>query len=162
MGGGYHTGNATPVAEFNVYADPEAAAMVVGAGWPVTMVGLDLTHQVIATPDIVEQIAEVGTEKSRLVAALLDVYGDAYRASGRGFEGAALHDPCAVALVFAPELFTCRAAPLDVELTGTLTRGMTVADLRTDAPDGCRTAVATHIDTTGFWTLLREALTRLG
>lgn len=161
MGGSYHTGNATPVAEFNVYADPEAAAIVVGASWPVTMVGLDLTHQVIATRDVVAEIAEVGSEAARVVASLLDVYGDAYRADNRGFEGAALHDPCAVALVIAPELFERRRAPLGVELTGTLTRGMTVADLRREAPSDCPTQVATGVDTGAFWSLLREALARL-
>lgn len=161
MGGGYHTGNASPVAEFNVYADPEAAAVVINAGWTVTMVGLDLTHQAIADDEVITSIRRIGTASARAVADMLDAYGDAYRADGRGFTGAAVHDPCAVARVIAPALLTCRAAPLGVELTGTLTRGMTVADLRRDAPEGCVTHVATHLDVDGFWNLVRDALSRL-
>lgn len=161
MGGAYATGNASPVAEFNVFADPEAASVTLGAGWPITMVGLDLTHQAVADTEVIASISAIDTASARVVADMLEAYGTAYRADGRGFTGAAVHDPCAVARVIAPALLTCKRAPLVVELHGTHTRGMTVADLRRPAPDACLTQVATRLDVDGYWDLVRDALSHL-
>ena len=161
MGGGYHQGNVTPTAEFNVISDPEAARIVFGEAWPLTMVGLDLTHQALATPDVLERIRAVGTAPARFVDALLGFYGDAYREQ-QGMGAPPIHDPCAVARVIDPSVVRTRRAVLDVELTGTLTRGMTVADLRGDEPDDCHTSVATELDRERFWDLVIDALTRIG
>ncbi|WP_426309475.1 nucleoside hydrolase [Cellulosimicrobium sp. E-16] len=162
MGGGYHVGNRTPVAEFNVLADPEAAHVVLNEAWPVTMVGLDLTHQAVATPDVRERLSALDTAPSRFVGELLDFYGATYR-SAQGFPYPPVHDPCAVAAVIDPQVMTTRRAPLDVELHGALTTGMTVADLRGDepAPDECRTQVAVTLDHRRFWNLVLDALRRL-
>jgi len=161
MGGGYHTGNATPVAEFNVYADPEAAHVVLHAGWDVTMVGLDLTHQAVAGPDVLARIEALGTGPARFVADLLRSYGAAYAADGRGFTHPPVHDPCALVRAIAPHLVRTRRCPLTVELGAGVTRGMTVADLRRPAPDDCPTQVATDLDRDGFWDLVIDALSRL-
>ncbi|WP_454729869.1 uridine-preferring nucleoside hydrolase UriH [Cellulosimicrobium protaetiae] len=162
MGGGYHVGNRTPVAEFNVLADPEAAHVVLNEPWPVTMVGLDLTHQAVATPDVRERLSALDTTAARFVGELLDFYGATYR-SAQGFPYPPVHDPCAVAAVIDPQVMTTRRAPLDVELHGALTTGMTVADLRGDepAPDECRTQVAVTLDHRRFWNLVLDALRRL-
>jgi purine nucleosidase len=158
MGGGYHVGNRTPVAEFNVLADPEAAHVVLNEPWPVTMVGLDLTHQAVATPDVRERISALDTTAARFVGELLDFYGSTYR-STQGFLYPPVHDPCAVAYVVDPEVMTTRRAPLDVELHGALTTGMTVADLRGDepGPHECLTQVAVTLDHTRFWDLVLDA-----
>jgi len=163
MGGGYHVGNRTPVAEFNVLADPEAAHVVLDEAWAVTMVGLDLTHQAVATPDVRERVATLGTAPARFVGDLLDFYGSTYR-TAQGFLYPPVHDPCAVAYVADPRVLTTRRAPLDVELSGALTTGMTVADLRGDepGPDECRTQVAVTLDHARFWDLVLDALVRLG
>jgi purine nucleosidase len=162
MGGGYHVGNRTPVAEFNVLADPEAAHVVLDEPWPVTMVGLDLTHQAVATPDVRDLLSGLDTAAARFVGELLDFYGATYR-SAQGFLYPPVHDPCAVAYVIDPEVMTTRRAPLDVELHGALTTGMTVADLRGDepGPDECRTQVAVTLDHTRFWDLVLAALRHL-
>ncbi|WP_432559942.1 nucleoside hydrolase [Granulicoccus sp. GXG6511] len=159
MGGGYHAGNRTAVAEFNILTDPEAAAIVFGEPWPVTMVGLDLTWQALATPAVLARIAAVGTAAAELVVAMLGSYGEAYRAH-RFTEGPPVHDPCAVAYVIDPTLITTRRAPITVELTGTATLGMTVADFRDPEPD-CSTQVAVDLDVPRFWDLVIEALRRL-
>ncbi|MFD9857928.1 uridine-preferring nucleoside hydrolase UriH [Streptomyces alboflavus] len=161
MGGGYHTGNWSPVAEFNIKIDPEAAHIVFNAGWPVTMVGLDLTHQALATPEVTRRIAEVGTRPAVFVGELLDFFGAAYR-EAQGFEHPPVHDPCAVAYVIDPGVMTVRKAPVDIELTGTLTLGMTVADFRAPAPADCRTQVAVDLDHERFWGLVVDALERIG
>lgn len=161
MGGGYHTGNASPVAEFNIATDPEAARIVFTAGWPVTMVGLDLTHQALATPDVIERIRAVNTGPSQFVDQLLAFFARAYR-DNAGFDAPPVHDPCAVARVIDPSVMTTRRVPLDVELTGTLTRGMTVADLRGPVPDDCVTSVAVELDRDKFWDLVVDALERIG
>ncbi|MER7345002.1 nucleoside hydrolase [Streptomyces aurantiacus] len=161
MGGGYHTGNWSPVAEFNIKIDPEAAHIVFNAGWPVTMVGLDLTHQALATPEVVERIAKVGTAPAVFVNELLDFFGAMYL-QNQGFEAPPVHDPCAVAYVIDPSVMTVRKAPVDIELTGTLTLGMTVADFRAPAPADCRTQVAVDLDHERFWDLVVDALERIG
>ncbi|WP_030558918.1 uridine-preferring nucleoside hydrolase UriH [Streptomyces aureocirculatus] len=161
MGGGYHTGNWSPVAEFNIKIDPEAAHIVFNAGWPVTMVGLDLTHQALATPEVVERIARVGTRPAVFVNELLDFFGAMYL-QAQGFQAPPVHDPCAVAYVIDPSVMTVRKAPVDIELTGTLTLGMTVTDFRAPAPADCRTQVAVDLDHGRFWDLVVDALERIG
>jgi purine nucleosidase len=161
MGGAYGPGNRTPVSEFNIGCDPEAAQIVFREPWPLTMVGLDLTHQALATPEVVARIAALGTAPARFVADLLAFFAAAYQRA-QGFAAPPVHDPCAVAFVADPQLLTTRRAPLDVETAGTLTAGMTVADLRGPEPADCRSRVAVTLDRVRFWDLVVDALGRLG
>jgi purine nucleosidase len=161
MGGGVHVGNWSAVSEFNIVIDPEAAHIVFNESWPLTMVGLDLTHQALATPSVAADIAAVGTAPARFVGELLDFFGHAYR-DVQGFDSPPVHDPCAVAYVIDPTIMTTTRVPLDVELTGALTLGMTVADFRSPAPTDCTTQVATDLDAPRFWALVVDALERIG
>ncbi|WP_298075625.1 nucleoside hydrolase [uncultured Corynebacterium sp.] len=129
MGGAHHAGNMTPSAEFNILADPEAAKIVFGAGWPVTMVGLDVTHKVLATPQRMEQLAEVDTDVAKFIAELVEFFGGAYMKE-RHYPGPPMHDPLAVAAVADPQVVRTILAPIDVETKGELTRGATIVDLR--------------------------------
>ncbi|MGK3709869.1 nucleoside hydrolase [Arthrobacter sp. IK3] len=161
MGGGYHVGNWSAVAEFNIIIDPEAAHIVFNEKWPLTMVGLDLTHQALATDEVAERIAAVGTKPAKFVGELLEFFGHTYK-DAQGFDFPPVHDPCAVAYVIDPSVMTTRRVPLDVELTGTLTLGMTVADFRAPAPADCNTSVAMELDQDKFWGLVVDALERIG
>ena len=161
MGGGYHSGNWSAAAEFNIVIDPEAAHIVFNEGWKLTMVGLDLTHQALATPDVVAAIAAIGTTPARFVVELLEFFAQTYLES-QGYEHPPVHDPCAVALVIDPSVMEVVRVPLDIELTGTLTVGMTVADFRAPAPDSCTTFAATKLDRPKFWALIVDALERIG
>jgi len=125
------------------------------------MVGLDLTHQALATPAVVAQVAAVGTRPAQFVLELLEVFGTMYEKS-QGFDFPPVHDPCAVAYVIDPTVMTTRRVPLDVELTGELTLGMTVADFRSPPPDDCTTSVAMELDHAKFWGLIVDALERVG
>jgi purine nucleosidase len=161
MGGGFHVGNWSATAEFNIIIDPEAAHIVFNESWPLTMVGLDLTHQALATPEVRARIEAIDTTPSRFVGELLDFFATTYL-EAQGFVHPPVHDPCAVAYVIDPSVMTVRKTPLDVELTGTLTLGMTVADFRSPAPDDCTTQVAVDLDTEKFWALIEDALRRIG
>lgn len=161
MGGGYHVGNWSAVAEFNIKIDPEAAHIVFNEKWPLTMVGLDLTHQALATDEVAERIAAVGTKPAKFVGELLEFFGHTYK-DAQGFDFPPVHDPCAVAYVIDPSVMTTQRVPLDVELTGTLTLGMTVADFRAPAPADCNTSVAMELDQDKFWGLVVDALERIG
>src|SRR6478609_7701822 len=135
--------------------------VVLRAGWDVVVVGLDLTHQALATPEVVRRIADVGTAPARFVEELLAFFTASYRGT-MGFAAPPVHDPCAVAYVIDPTVMTVRRAPVDVELAGELTTGMTVVDLRAPAPDGCPTAIALELDRERFWDLVVDALERIG
>ncbi len=108
MGGGFHEGNWSAVAEFNIVIDPEAAHRL-QRKWPLTMVGPDLTHQALATPAVEERIRAVGTEPARFVLELLDSLPRAYR-ENQGFEHPPVYDPCAVAYVIDPAVMTVQGA----------------------------------------------------
>ena len=136
MGGSTDVGNVTRVAEFNVYADPEAAERVFRSGADITMCGLNLTHQVMTTDAVAERLRGAGTAVASFAAQVFDdLHGRI--ATLTGFREAALHDPCAVLAVTHPELIESAPRAVSVELDGTLTRGMTVVDqrrgLRSDA-----------------------------
>jgi len=161
MGGGYHTGNWSAVAEFNMKVDPEAAHIVFNAGWPLTMVGLDLTYQALATPEVIARIAELDTGPTRFVCQLLKFFAKTYKEQ-QGFASPPVHDPCAVARVIDPSVMTVKRAPVDIELTGSLTLGMTVADFRRPAPPDCKTQVAVKLDQHKLWDLVQDALIRIG
>ena len=161
MGGGYHVGNWSAVAEFNIKIDPEAAHIVFNEKWPVTMVGLDLTHQALATPEVIEKISAIKTKPAKFVLEMLEFFGKMYK-QAQGFTYPPVHDPCAVAYVINPELIKTKRVPVDIELTGTLTLGMTVADFRFPPDDNCHTQVATELDHTGFWDLIVDSLKRIG
>ncbi|WP_294843335.1 nucleoside hydrolase [uncultured Gilliamella sp.] len=161
MGGGYHVGNWSAVAEFNIKIDPEAAHIVFNEKWPLTMVGLDLTHQALATPEVIEKIAAIKTKPAKFVLEMLEFFGKMYK-QAQGFTYPPVHDPCAVAYVINPELIKTKRVPVDIELTGTLTLGMTVADFRFPADERCHTQVATELDHTGFWDLIVDSLKRIG
>ena len=161
MGGGYHVGNWSAAAEFNIVIDPEAAHIVFNEPWKLTMVGLDVTHQALATPEVVAAITAVDTAPARFVLELLDFFAESYK-DAQGFDYPPVHDPCAVAFVIDPTVMTVVRVPLDVELTGTLTLGMTVADFREEADETCNTYAATGLDHAKFWGLIVDALRRIG
>jgi purine nucleosidase len=161
MGGGVQEGNWSAVAEFNIVIDPEAAAIVFDAGWPVTMVGLDVTHQAIATPAVTAAIAAVGTRPAAFVGELMTFFEKAYQ-DAQGFPHPPVHDPVAVAFVIDPTLVRVVRAPISVETRGEHTLGMTVVDLRSPAPADCVTQVTFDLDAERFWTLVVDALERIG
>lgn len=160
MGGAIAAGNITPVAEFNVAVDPEAARIVFAAGWPVTMVGLDVTHQALATPEVERSFAQLGTDAGQIAVDLISSYRAAYR-DNQAFADPPCHDPVAVARVIRPDLLTVRRAPVAIECAGELTTGMTVVDLRGPEDPQCPTTVATGLEAEAFWELVVEAVARV-
>ena len=128
-------GNITPYADANFYHDPEAADLVLGAGFPdLRLVALDVTEQARADVEWLDTVAALDGPRARFASALLDHYGRFY-ANMFGTKLCTLHDPLAAALLMDPELGTSRELPLGVELTGTHTRGQVITDQRTIASD---------------------------
>ena len=157
MGGSYTGGNVTAAAEFNVYVDPEAAAIVFGAPWPLTMIGLEVTRLAAAGETIFERIESLDSPVSRAVVGMLRFY-QAQHLRETGVCDPPVHDPCAVACVARPELVPCREAYVEVELAGRLTTGMTVTDFRRRAgvPFDAKVGTGLHLD--GFWDLFIDSL----
>ena len=153
MGGSTDRGNTTAVAEFNIHADPEAAARVFAAGVPLVMFGLNVCRQVLVGQEHVRAVRALGTERAELFADHLDAYvGIARR---RGATHMAVYDPTPVAWLARPALFTLEPAHLDVELEGRLTRGMTVCEFRvpTRARPNARVAMAADGPAVMAWAL---------
>lgn len=160
MGGSFTRGNTTPAAEFNILVDPEAAAAVFAAGWPITMIGLDVTHQALATPEIIQRIRALNTPLAATLVDILLFFGDAYLRKF-GFEAPPVHDPCAVAWVIDPDLMACRDAFVAIETSGEWTTEMTVVDFQTLFGRRSNAQVAVSLDSERFWTMMIGALERL-
>ena len=156
MGGAIAEGNVTPAAEFNIWADPEAARRVFSSGLAVTMIGLDVTHRAIIGPEEAEGLRHAG-RAGRMVAELLDFFGVFHRET-YGFDGSPIHDAVAVAHVLRPGLVETATRRVDIECGSELCRGRTVVDLwrRTALPPNAEVGVA--IDAPAFVELLLERL----
>jgi inosine-uridine nucleoside N-ribohydrolase len=161
MGGAIGLGNVTPAAEFNIYVDPEAAHVVFTCGRPVTMIGLDVTHQAQATPEVRSRIRALGSPVAHLVDDLLGFFAETYH-HVFGFAAPPVHDPCAVALVIDPTLIRSQSMPVDIELIGEWTAGRTVCDVHgvTGRPANAR--VGLELDVPRFWDLLIQTLATYG
>lgn len=128
MGGGYSAGgNTTPVAEFNVYVDPHAAARVFAAGVPVVLMPLDVTHQCLSRADRVAGFRACGNRQGRAVAEMLEFY-ERFDEEKYGTDGGPLHDPCVIAWLIDPAMFAGKDVNLEVETQSELTMGQTVVD----------------------------------
>jgi len=161
MGGAYTRGNSTPAAEFNIFVDPEAAAIVFEAGWPLTMIGLDLTHQALATPEVIERIGALGTPLAAIAVELMHFFTSTYKVTS-GFDSPPVHDPCAIARIIDPNLVECVATHVTVETHGTTTSGMTSVDFDNRFGRDPNALVATTLDFDGFWDLMLDAIRRIG
>jgi purine nucleosidase len=161
MGGGYfEQGNVTPSAEFNVYVDPHAAEIVFSCGAPIVMMPLDVTHKALTTKSRIEAIRALGTPVGKAAAELLEFF-ERFDEEKYGTDGGPLHDPCVIAWLLKPELFTGRRVNVAVETASELTMGATVVDWWgiTDRPKNA--LVMNGIDADGFFALLTERLARL-
>ncbi|MDZ7703963.1 MAG: nucleoside hydrolase [Trueperaceae bacterium] len=162
MGGGTNFGNVTPSAEFNIWADPEAARVVFESGATLRMCGLNLTHQWMIGPEQIAQIRDIDNAAAHFVADMLDFYCNAYAEAFFAKPEGPLHDPCAVLVVTHPELFEFRERHVAVELRGEYTRGMTVVDerglVRRERTDPPNVQVAYAIDAERAFALLHESI----
>jgi purine nucleosidase len=154
MGGGTR-GNMTPAAEFNIHVDPQAAALVFDSGLPITMVPLDVTETVRSTPERIAPIAALGTRCAAAAASLLGPR----RSLGR--PPMAMHDPCVIAYLLAPELFRGHPVNVAVETQSPLTEGMTVIDWRGRSFRPANAQVIETADADGIYRLIAERLARL-
>ncbi len=159
-GAEFEVGNITPAAEFNVYADAEAADVVLRSGVPITMIPLDLSHQVLSTRDRLDRIAAIGNRAGGAVAGMLS-FSETFDRQKYGWNGAPLHDPCVIAWLLAPEMFGGRTINVRVETASALTYGATVADWWqiTDLPRNVH--YLRDVDAAGFYDLLTQRLARL-
>lgn len=161
MGGSVDRGNHTPTAEFNAFADPEALAIVLQSGLPVRMVGLNLTHQALAAPEIVARMRTMEHRIGRVAAEWMGFFGSSYRAIWE-FDAPPVHDPCTVAALIRPDLIGWRRCFVAVETRGEWTRGTTVVDLHNRYGRPPNADVAITLNAPGYWDLVLGAIDALG
>ena len=160
MGGAIGLGNVTPAAEFNIWADPEAAAQVFASGIDLTMIGLDVTHQALLMNEDAERLSASG-RTGKMVAELYDFF-HRFHADVYGFGGSPIHDAVALAYVFRPDLVETKHCQVAVECDSELTRGRTVVDLWNRTGEAVPNAhVGVAADARGFIELLLERLPTL-
>ena len=161
MGGGYFEGgNITPAAEFNIYVDPEAAAEVFAAGIPITMMPLDVTHKALTTTVRTDAIRATGTRTAIAVAEML-VFFERFDEEKYGRDGGPLHDPCTVAWMLRPEMFSGRHCNVEIETRSELTMGMTVIDWWQVSGRPHNAFVVGGVDADAFFALVTERLATL-
>ena len=161
MGGAYfEVGNITPAAEFNIYVDPEAAEIVFKSGVPIVVMPLDVTHKALMTEPRVAAFRAMGTRVGTMVAEWTNFF-ERFDKEKYGSPGAPLHDPCVIAYLIQPGLFSGRHVNVEIEVQSELTRGMTVADWWgvTDRPKNAM--FIGDLDADGFFDLLVDRIARL-
>ncbi|MER2536647.1 MAG: nucleoside hydrolase [Rhizobiaceae bacterium] len=162
MGGGlFEGGNVTPAAEFNIYVDPHAADLVLRCGAPIVMMPLDVTHKALTTAKRTKAFRALGTRVGSAVAEMLEFF-ERYDEQKYGTDGGPLHDPCVIAWLIQPDLFSGRYCNVTVETCSELTMGMTVADWWGVTKLPKNVTFMRDIDADGFFAMLTERVGRLG
>lgn len=157
MGGSIDRGNRTPYAEFNIWMDPEAADVVIKSGLPLTMCGLNVSHQALVTKDIFAQLEKMQAPLADTVIGLLRFFASTYN---EVFEmpDPPLHDPITVALLIDRSVVRTRRANVEIELNGKYTRGATVVDIYNRNGSPTNVDVAIQLDFDRFWSLILNAV----
>ncbi len=157
MGGAIGLGNRTPSAEFNIYADPEAAAAVFASGVPITLLPLEATHRALATDEVLERIAALGSPVAAMSIALMRFFAETYERVF-GFDAPAVHDPCAVAAVIEPSIITTRHVNVMIDTSSGIGAGRTACDIHGVTGNPENADVAIDLDARAFWDLMIRAL----
>ncbi len=157
MGGSITEGNITPAAEFNLFMDPHAAHVVLSSKIKLTMMGLDVTHQLVTTPDRLTAIQKIGNKQSQAVFDILSFSG-AYDMKRYEIDGGYIHDAVVTAYLLKPELFQGRDVPVTVEISGQMTMGRTLVDWYNVHKFPANVKVIRTVDVSGFYALLSECL----
>ena len=161
MGGGYFEGgNTTPVAEFNIYVDPQAADIVFHSGVPITQIPLDLSHQMLSTNGRIGAFRALGNRAGVATAEMLEFF-ERFDEQKYGWEGGPLHDPCVMAWLINPELFKGRRVNVEIETESELTLGMTVVDYWSVTDRPRNVMFLRSGDAEGYYRLLTERIGRL-
>lgn len=161
MGGGFFEGgNITPTAEFNIYVDPQAAALVFASGIPITLLPLDCTHEALTSKARIDKFWAMRNAAGPAVASLLEFF-ERFDEAKYGTDGGPLHDPCVIAWLLKPELFQSRDVNVEIETRSDLTLGMTVIDWWRVTDRKANTTVCRHVDAQGFFDLLTERIATL-
>ena len=153
MGGAIGVGNRMPAAEFNIWADPEAAAIVFDCGRPLTMSPLEVTHQALATGEVLDRLRAANRPVASFAADLLTFFGDTYR-NVFGFPAPPVHDPCAVAAVIDPDILQAHTIRVEIETEGEWTSGRTVCDIYGVLGKEPNVRVGYALDVPRFWEML--------
>lgn len=161
MGGSAGRGNRTPYAEFNIWADPEAADIVVKSGLKITMCGLDVTHQALVTSEIFDSLTAMKSPVATTIIGLLKFFAQTYD-EVFGLPHPPLHDPVAVAVLADPSIMKSRMVNVEVELNGDLTRGATVVDLHKVTGRSPNIEVALDLKVELFWQYMLAAVAKSG
>ena len=161
MGGAYfEVGNITPAAEFNIYVDPEAAEIVFQSNIKITVLPLDVTHKALVTKARNDAFRALDTPVGKAVAEMTDFF-ERFDKEKYGSDGAPLHDPCVIAYLLSPDLFSGRHINVEIETKSELTLGMTVADWWKVTKRTPNAYFIGSVNADGFFSLLTERLARL-
>lgn len=157
MGGAYGTGNFTPSAEFNIYADPEAAHVVFSSGVPLVMMGLDLTNQTVCTADIIARMEKIGNVAGQLFSDIMN-FTLKTQFENYGLAGGPVHDATCIGYLVAPDCIETKEMFVEVDINRGPCYGRTVCDELAVTGKAANAKVGTHIDTARFWDLVEECV----
>ena len=161
MGGAVkELGNTTPAAEFNIYVDPQAADVVLSSGVPFVMMPLDVTHKALVTPERLQKFKDLNSPVGNVCGGMLDFF-NRFDMTRYGFDGGPLHDPCVIAYLIEPDIFTGRKVHLAIETTSELTMGQTLADWWDIQEKTPNAFVCDDLDHDRFFGLLYERLAKI-
>lgn len=157
MGGVYQHGNVTPAAEFNIFADAEAAYVVFNCGRPVVMMGLDVTRKVLCYPAIVDRMSKVGNKASALFTDVMR-YFCMKQKMVFGWDGGPLHDPCTMAYLIDPTCFQVEQMHVDIDISGSVSHGRTNCDTFHLTDKVKNAGVAIDVNADRFWDIIEACL----